>query len=468
MPHSIIDTKKTAELTKRLINISLFIVSLLVVVVILTRGKGLGRGSIAGTLIIVASCFLVLYLFLHQFRRDVLIVSRKVFFILLAVISFTGITRIVAGLPGRDLVLIIPFAIIPIVIRTFYDARLAVIILLVTTMLSGFLVPQPFEFVFLNFFSGTAAIFTLKTASRKTRLFFTALVVIATYIVIRLGISLMLYEEIPADFSRSILLFTLNGIMVLISYPLILVFEQNFLLLSDATLYELTDTNHPLLRKFAEEAPGSFQHSLQVANLAEEAARVIGANYLIVRAGAMYHDIGKIGNPKYYSENQADEISPHEKLDPHRSASLIISHVQSGVTLAKNYKIPIQIIDFIKMHHGTTVAYFFFKKFLDQNPGMTNIEEEEKNFKYPGPKPFSKETAVVMMADAVEAASRSLVSYTEENISELVERILYLQEQDGQFSDVPLTFRDMSDIKDVLKKRLSNIYHPRIAYPERI
>jgi hypothetical protein len=278
----------------------------------------------------------------------------------------------------------------------------------------------------------------------------------------------MVYEEIPADFSRSILLFTLNGLMVLISYPLIFLFEQNFLLLSDATLYELTDTNHPLLRKFADEAPGSFQHSLQVANLAEEAARVIGANYLIVRAGALFHDIGKIGNPKYYYENQGDDVSPHEKLDPNESARMIISHVKNGVNLAKNYKIPIQIIDFIKMHHGTTVAYFFFKKYLDQNPGLTNLEEVEKTFKYPGPKPFSKETAIVMMADAVEASARSLTSYTEENISELVERILYLQEQDGQFSDVPLTFRDMSDIKDVLKKRLSNIHHARVAYPERI
>ena len=468
MPKSIIDTKDTPELTKRLINISLFIVSLVVIVVILTWEKGLSRGSLAGTLIIVASCFLVLYLFLHQFRRDVLIVSRKVFFILLSVIAFTGITRIVTGLPGRDLVFIIPFAIIPIVIRTFYDARLAVIILLVTTMLSAFLVPQPFEFVFLNFISGTTAILTLKTAARKTRLFFTSLMVIATYVVIWLGISLMVYEKIPVDFSRSILLFTLNGLMVLISYPLIFIFEQNFLLLSEATLYELTDTNHPLLRKLAEEAPGSYQHSLQVANLAEEAARVIGANYLIVRAGALYHDIGKIGNPKYYYENQVDDVSPHEKLDPDESARLIINHVKNGVTLAKNYKIPIQIIDFIKMHHGTTIAYFFYKKFLDQNPDMTNTEDAEKAFTYPGPKPFSKETAVVMMVDAVEAASRSLASYTEENISELVERILYLQEQDGQFSDVPLTFRDMSDIKDVLKKRLSTIYHARIAYPERI
>jgi putative nucleotidyltransferase with HDIG domain len=222
-----------------------------------------------------------------------------------------------------------------------------------------------------------------------------------------------------------------------------------------------------LLRKFAEDAPGSFQHSLQVSNLAEEAARVIGANYLLVRTGALYHDIGKIGNPKYFVENQGDEISPHEKLDPKESARMIISHVKNGVNLARNYKIPVQIIDFIKMHHGTSVAYFFYKKYIDQYPGEESKPGIEKAFAYPGPKPFSKETAVVMMTDAVEASSRTLASYTEESISELVEKIIYIQEQDGQFSEVPLTFKDISDIKDVLKKRLLNIYHARVAYPER-
>jgi putative nucleotidyltransferase with HDIG domain len=255
-----------------------------------------------------------------------------------------------------------------------------------------------------------------------------------------------------------------NGILVLISYPLIFIFEQKFLLLSDTTLLELSDTNQPLLRKLAEEAPGSFQHSLQVANLAEEAARIINANLLLVRAGSLYHDIGKIANPKYFIENKSDEINPHEKLNPKQSSRLIINHVKNGVVLAKNYKLPVQIIDFIKTHHGTTVAYFFYKKYLDQYPAETGAE---KAFKYPGPKPFSKETAIVMMADAVEASSRSLGNYTEESISELVERIIYLQEQDGQFSDVPLTFKDMSDVKNVFKKRLSNIFHARIAYPER-
>ena len=252
--------------------------------------------------------------------------------------------------------------------------------------------------------------------------------------------------------------------MVLISYPVIYIFEKGFLFLSDTTLLELADTNQPLLRKLAVEAPGSFQHSLQVANLAEEAARLTGANLLLVRTGALYHDIGKIANPNYYIENQTDGLSPHDDLNPEDSAKVIINHVKNGVILAKNFKLPVQIIDFIRSHHGTSVAYYFFKKYTDLHPWDTS---REKEFTYPGPRPFSKETAIVMMADAVEASSRSLPKYSEEAVSELVERIVYLQEQDGQFSDIPLTFKDISDIKDAFKKRLSNIYHIRVAYPER-
>ena len=461
------ETRFTQGINKTVINFLLFIVSMVIVTAILTWGKNTGRLVFTGTMIVVVSCFMVLYIFLFQFHREVLHVTRKVFFILIAIIIFVAATNIIAGLSGKNLVFLIPFAIIPIIIRTFYDARLALLILLFTSILCGFLVSQPFEFVFVTFVSGIAAIFTLKKVYRKSRLFFTSLVVIITYAFVFMGINLMEYGALPDDFSWTLLLFTGNGLLVLISFPLIFLFEQDFLLLSDATLIELTDTNQPLLRKFAEDAPGSFQHSLQVSNLAEEAARVIGANYLLVRTGAMYHDIGKIGNPKYFVENQIDEISPHERLDPKESARIIISHVKNGVTLARNYKIPVQIIDFIKMHHGTSVAYFFYKKYIDQYPGEESKPGLEKSFAYPGPKPFSKETAVVMMADAVEASSRSLVSLTEESISELVERIIYIQEQDGQFSEVPLTFKDMSDIKDVLKKRLLNIYHARVTYPER-
>jgi hypothetical protein len=308
------------------------------------------------------------------------------------------------------------------------------------------------------------AIFTLTNIYRRAKLFLTALVVIISYSALYLGLNLMHYGSFDKVKISAFYLFTGNGLLVLISYPIIFVFEKRFLFLSDTTLLELADTNQPLLRKLADEAPGSFQHSLQVANLAEEAARITGANLLLVRTGSLYHDIGKVANPKYYIENQTDGISPHDNLNPVDSAKVIINHVKNGVILAKNFKLPIQIIDFIRTHHGTTVAYFFFKKYTDLHPWDTS---KEKEFTYPGPKPFSKETAVVMMADAVEASSRSLLKYTEESISELVERIVYLQEIDGQFSEIPLTFKDISDIKSAFKKRLSNIYHVRIAYPER-
>jgi len=458
------DPPKSLKLKKSILNLILFSLSIVAVVTILTYNKHPGILELAGILMIVASCYFILFLFLLQFRNEVLQVVRKTFFILIAILTFLLLTKIVTSLSGENLILIIPFAIIPVIIRTFYDARLALFILLITLMLSGFLVPESFEFVFMNFISGMIAIFTLTNIYRRAKLFFTAFMVFISYSGLWLAVNLMDTGKIPEDFWSPIILLAGNGILVLISYPLIMIFEKKFLFLSDATLLELADTNQPLLRKLAVEAPGSFQHSLQVANLAEEAARVIGANILLVRTGALYHDIGKIANPEYYIENQGDGVNPHEKLNPIESSRIIINHVKNGIILAKNYKIPVQIIDFIRTHHGTTIAYFFFKKFTDSNP---EIKDREQEFTYPGPKPFTKETAVVMMADAVEASSRSLGKYTEESITDLVERIIYLQEQDGQFSDVPLTYKDISDIKEVFRKRISNIYHLRIAYPER-
>jgi cyclic-di-AMP phosphodiesterase PgpH len=310
-----------------------------------------------------------------------------------------------------------------------------------------------------------AAIFTLTNIYRGGRLFVTALVVIVSYAIVYTGIRLLESGTSEGIIISDFILFAGNGMLVLLSYPLILLFEQRFLFLSDTTLRELADINQPLLRKLADEAPGSFQHSLQVANLAEEAARVTGANLLLVRTGALYHDIGKIANPDYYIENQKDKLSLHDNLNPQESAKVIINHVKSGVVLARNFKLPVQIIDFIRTHHGTTVAYYFYKKHTENKP-FDKISE--KDFSYPGPKPFTKETAIVMMADAVEASSRSLDKYNEETIGELVERIIYIKEQDGQFSEVPLTFKDISDIKAAFKKRLSTIHHIRIAYPDRI
>ncbi len=418
---------------------------------------------ILGRIILVSSCYLALYLFMYHFRFDVLSSTHKTFFIILIILLFILITRMVVYLPNERIFLI-PFAIIPIVIRTFYDSRLALFIYLVSIMLAGFLVPNSFEFVFMSYIVGVIAIFSLTNIYRRSKLFTTALLVFLTYSVVYFGIGIMQEGNIANMNWKNYTLFAGNGVLLLLSYPLIFVFEKTFRFLSDATLFELSDTNQPLLRRLAEEAPGSFQHSLQVANLAGEAAREVGANHLLARAGAIYHDIGKTVNSEYFIENQSEGFSPHDHLDPVKSSRVIIDHVKEGIEMAKKYKLPSPIIDFIQTHHGTTVAYFFYKKFLDQNPSNTNME---RTFAYSGPKPFSKETAIVMMADAVEASSRSLPNYSEENINELVERIIYIQEQDGQFSETPLTFKDISDIKNIFIKRLSNIYHARIAYPKR-
>jgi cyclic-di-AMP phosphodiesterase PgpH len=429
--------------------------------------KRLGRTDkwliLLGRLILVTACYLALYLFLYHFRFDVLSSTHKTFFIILIILLFILITRFIISVPG-NLVFLIPFAIIPILVRTFYDSRLALFVYLVSIMLAGFIVPNSFEFVFVSYIVGTIVIFSLTNVYRRAKLFFATLMVFLAYSVVYFGIGLMQEGSLPDLNWKNYILFAGNGVFLLLSYPLIFIFEKAFSFVSDATLFELSDTNQPLLRKLADEAPGSFQHSLQVANLAEEAAREIGANNLLARTGALYHDIGKVARSEFFIENQPEGFSPHDELDPLKSSKIIIDHVREGIELAKKYKLPPLVIDFIQTHHGTSVAYFFYKKYLDKNPNRTDIE---KNFAYSGPKPNSKETAIVMMADAVEASSRSLVNYSEENISELVERIVYLQEQDGQFSETPLTFKDISDIKSVFIKRLSNIYHARIAYPER-
>jgi cyclic-di-AMP phosphodiesterase PgpH len=449
---------------KYYINLLLFILSVMAVLAIWPSGKRDSWIELSGSIIIITSSYLLLYLFLSQFRPEILEVTRKTFFIILTILVFLVLTRIVAYSSDGEYLYLIPFAVIPVLIRIFFDSRLALFILLITLMLAGFIVPEPFEFVFISFISGVIAIFSLTNIYRRARLLFSSVVIVISYSVIHFGLTVMngngTADIRPVDY----ILFLGNGVLILLSYQLIFLFEKNFYFLSESTLLELSDINHPLLRRFAEEAPGSFQHSLQVANLAEEAARVAGANHLLARAGSLYHDIGKIINPGYFIENQQPGLNPHDDMDPVRSSRIIINHVNEGVKLARIYKLPVQIIDFIRTHHGTTRAYFFYRKYLEKRQ---KPEESENEFVYPGPKPFSRETAIVMMADSVEAASRTLDKYTRYNINELVERIFIIQEHDEQYSEAPLTFRDLSDIKSIFKKRLMNIYHSRIGYPER-
>jgi putative nucleotidyltransferase with HDIG domain len=449
---------------KKAVNSLLFLFSIVAVTAIWLKGKSFNPAMTAGSFMLVSSCYLVLYLFLSHFRSEVLEVSRKTFFIIITILSFVVLTRLVSGLPLKDFIYLLPFAVIPVIIRIFFDARLALFILLVTIMLSGFMVPEPFEFIFFNFISGMAAIFTLTRMYSRAKLFITVIAVFLTFSILYTGLNLFQAGSLSGIKGSIFLIFALNSILVLLSYPVIFFFETRFLFLSDTTLLELSDTSQPLLRKMAEEAPGSFQHSLQVANLAEAAARIVGANPHLVRTGALYHDIGKIAAPSYFAENKSENLSPHDSLDPLESARVILNHVKGGIELARNFKLPVQIIDFIRTHHGTSVAYFFYRKYTDQNPWDTSFETE---FMYSGPKPFSRETAIVMMANAVEAASRTIGNYSGKSIGELVDRIVLTQEQDGQLSEAPLTFREISDIKEVFKKRLKSIYHARIVYPLR-
>ncbi len=417
---------------------------------------------LAGNGVIVGTLFVILFLFLLRFRSEVLKDDSKTLFILLLV-SFMVIVASSVIKSGLVSIYVVPLVIVPIFIRTFFDSRLALFIHLITVFVVGFFVPNSFEYVFTNFVAGIVAILSLTNLYRRGRLFVTVALVYLTYIVLYLSLA-TIEEGTPFAANSLVLLwYAVNALLLMASYQLVYLFEKMFGFLSDATLVELSDTNLDLLRKLAEVAPGTFQHSLQVANLAEAAVQKIGGNPLLVRAGALYHDIGKTVNPLYFIENQAFDFNPHKNLDFTESAQVIINHVTEGVRIAHKAGLPQPIIDFIQAHHGTTRVKYFYSLHRDK---FDNGTDDVHKFTYPGPRPNSKETAVVMMADAVEAASRSMKSITIQNIDELVESIINLQQSEGQFNDADITFKDITTIKTVFKKKLGNIYHARIEYPE--
>jgi len=414
-----------------------------------------------GQLIFVFGAIFVLYLFLFHFRFEILQNSLKTVFILFLVVMMVAIASITIRL-RPDTLYIIPFAILPIIIRSFYDARLALFIHIVTIMIVGFFVPNGFEFVFMNFIAGIVAIFSLTSLNRRGKLFLSSALVVLSYAFIYIGLAITQEGSMEGINWMNVAYFGINGALVLASYPLIYIFEKSFGFLSDVTLMELSDTNQPLLRRLSEQAPGTFQHSLQVASLAETAAYQIGGNSLLVRTGALYHDIGKMENPIYFIENQDTDFNPHTQMEFLESARLIINHVKKGVEIASKYKLPGPIVDFIRTHHGTSKVHYFYKKYL-QNYNEEEVDESQ--FSYPGPKPFSKEMAVLMMADSVEAASRSYSSLDEKTINNLVDSIIDSQLNSGQFENVDITFRDITIIRGIFKKKLQNFYHARIKYP---
>ena len=413
-------------------------------------------------IVLILLCFLALFLFLGQFRREVLHSNLKMTFVLLMMV----LVILAGSLAGRSAsisLFLVPFAILPVIMRSFFDSRLALFIHLIAMLLVGYLVPNGYEFIFMQMLAGFAGIVTLSHLHRRGQLVLTSFIVFLVYSLIYLSISVLHESSLNGIRWINLAWFAGNAVLLLFSYPLIYIFEKVFGFISDVTLIEISDSNHPLLRKLAEEATGTFQHSMQVANLAESIVRVIGGNPLLVRAGAMYHDIGKSSNSMLFTENQVSGVNPHEELDRKESAGLIINHVIRGAEIARRHKIPKPVVDFIFTHHGTSKTQYFLKMYQKENPG-TEINPED--FSYPGPRPFSKETAVLMMCDAVEAASRSLKEYNAEAIKQLIDYIIDGQIADGQFLEAEVTFKDIHQAKEVLHRKLMNIYHARVQYPK--
>ncbi len=414
-----------------------------------------------GQFIIVVVCMLAIVFFLLNFRRDIIRDSIKTSFLLLLVVIMVTVYSAFIRFTKINLY-IIPLAILPIMIRTFYDTRLALFIHIIAVLIISFFMPNGYEFALLQILVGITAIFTLANVNRREQFFISAIFIILTYSVVFFAISIIQEGDLMKVNYRNLVWFGFNGLLVLSAYPLIYIFEKVFGFLSDVTLMELSDTNHPALRMLAEKAPGTFQHSLQVSNLVEEVMVKIGGNSLLARTGALYHDIGKVNVQQYFIENQGFGNNPHDALEFEESAEIIISHVREGVVIARKYNIPEQIIDFIRTHHGTTKVQYFYRSFIKKYPEK---EGETQKFTYAGPVPFSKESSVLMICDSVEAASRSLKIYTEEAIDELVDNIVGSQINNNQLVNSDITFKDINTIKKMLKSQLRNIYHSRIEYP---
>lgn len=416
---------------------------------------------IFGQAILVVVAFIVLYLFLFNYRKEVLLSSEKTFFIIMMIIIISLLGALTIN-NQRISLYVVPFVIVPIILKTFYDSRIAIFVHTLIILIVGFWAPNGFEFIFMNFIAGMVTIFTMQNMYRRGALFISAVIALLSYSLVYTAMGLMEEGHFTNLEPVNYAWFTGNSFLILTSYPLIYMFEKIFGFLSDLTLFELSDTNQPLLRKLAELAPGTFQHSLQVGNLAEEAVLKVGGNPLLIRTGALYHDIGKLEDPIYFIENQSSHFNPHDNLTFEESAKKIIGHVEKGVEFAKKGNLPELIIDFIRTHHGTTTVQYFYRSFLNKYPGT---EVDIQKFRYPGPRPYSKETAIIMMADAIEAASRSLKIVDEERINALVEGIIEAQLAEKQFDKIDLTLRDIETLKDVFKDKLLNIYHSRIEYP---
>jgi putative nucleotidyltransferase with HDIG domain len=417
-----------------------------------------------GQILLVGFIVSLLMFFLKLFRKDIFADNRQLSLLLLVITTMLLCLTwaIKLNLPS---IYYIPFCIVPIIIRILFDTRLALYLHLLVILIAGFFVPNSFEFVFYQITSGMVAIYSIRNLIKREQLLLSALFILSAYFVSFVGIGLLREGSFDQIEWINFVPFIISVLLSLLAYPLIYAFERMFGITSDVALIELTNTNNKLLRELAFKAPGTFQHSLQVANLAEAAIFKIGGNSLLVRAGALYHDIGKIENPQYFIENQNTALSPHDKLPYEQSAQIIIKHVHKGIEITRRHQLPESIIDFIRTHHGNTRVDYFYQSFLKNSPEKF---VDENIFRYPGPIPFSKETGVLMLADSVEAASRSLKNPDAQSINDIVERIINYKLEQNQLDNCDITLKDLETIKLIFKTMLMSIYHVRIDYLQNV
>jgi putative nucleotidyltransferase with HDIG domain len=410
--------------------------------------------------LLVALALLMLLLFLRKYRIEVFLDNTKVTFIFFNIALMILLTTLVINF-NSQYIYVVPLCILPLVLKAFFDARLGLFAHVLTVLLLGFIVPNSYEYMFLQIIAGMVTILTVSELYKRANIFISVGQITFIYIIAYFAFFVIHEGQLTGIKWETFGLFILCGLATLFVQPLIYIYEKIFGLVSDVSLLELSDTNTKLLKELSNRAPGTFHHSLNVANLAEASANEIGANAMLIRVGALYHDIGKMKNPTYFTENQSNGINPHDELSSKESAKIIIEHTLNGIEIAKKHKLPDRVIDFIRTHHGTSLVYYFYMK-----EKAVNELVDIKDFTYPGPKPFSKETAILMMCDSVEAASKSLKDPTSTKINAFVETIINKQMEAGQFLNADITFKEIQSIKKVLKHKLANIYHLRIEYPE--
>lgn len=415
-----------------------------------------------GQLIIISTLIILFFLYLNLFRPRIFENFGNLIFLSLLILMMTGLASITVHQQSLHY-LMVPFALLPIIIRVFFDSRTALFAHIITMLIISFMVDNPFQFILLQISIGMVAVSSLKDMTQRSQLAQTALYIFLSYTFLYLAFEFIAEGVIDRIHYQPIIYFAVSSTILLFAYVLIYIFEKIFGLISALTLVELTNVNSDLMITFAEKAPGTFQHTLQVSNLATEAAKKIGANSLLVRTGALYHDIGKMKNPEYFIENQFGVNNPLKDMPLEEAARLIIGHVNAGVEIAKKSHLPEQIIHFITTHHGLSKTKYFYNSFVNRFP---DLKPDDELFTYPGPLPNSKETAILMMADAVEARVRSLGIYTDESINNAVEQMIDSQIADGQFKEAPISFRDVETVKQIFKEKVKNMYHSRIVYPE--